>query len=72
MESTLMRDIEALEKVALKVKADRDALLDAAFEALELIEGYVDVVDGPYGQPAANKAMRAQMILQDAVDQARR
>ncbi len=61
-----------LEKTALKVKADRDCLLDAAFEALELIEGYVDVEDGDYGQPRANKAMRAQQVLQDAIDKARK
>lgn len=69
---SIMDDFAVLEKTALKVKADRDTLLDAAFEALELIEGYVDVVDGDYGQPRANKAMQAQQILQAAIDKARK
>ncbi len=43
-------------------------VLYALEEALEFIEGYVDVVDGDYGIPEPNRAMRLQQALQDAVD----
>ncbi len=48
--------------------AKKIARLEAAMEeALELIEGYVDVVDGDYGAPAANNAMRATQALEYAL-----
>ena len=44
-------------------------LLAALVEVRDLIEGYVDVVDGDlnYGQPQANKAMRAVQVIDDAL-----
>ena len=42
-------------------------LIEAAEAAVELISGYVDVKDGPDGQPIANHAMRAVQTLQEAV-----
>ncbi len=48
--------------------AKKIARLEAAMEeALEMIEGYVDVVDGDYGVPAANSAMRATQTLEYAL-----
>lgn len=41
-------------------------VLYAIEEALEFIEGYVDVVDGDYGIPAPNKAMKLQRLLLEA------
>jgi len=35
----------------------------AVEEALEFIGGYVDVVDGDYGQPAPNRAMQVSSTL---------
>ena len=59
------------------VLAERDRLRDenrrlneALDEVRDLIDGYVDVVDGDYGQPRPNKAMRAVQII-DAVREAR-
>lgn len=43
--------------------ASAPAMYDAIEEALEFIDGYVDVVDGDYGQPAPNRAMRLQSTL---------
>lgn len=69
---------ERLEAIPLNnlTPAERDAIWGAAIrirnceQALEevedLIDGYVDVEDGDYGQPYPNKAMRAQQII-DAV-----
>lgn len=47
-----------------------DDLLAAAEEALEFVEGQVDVVDGDYGQPAPNKAMILFGALRDAIAKA--
>ena len=45
-----------------------EAFLDALYEVRDLIEGYVDVSDGDYGQPVANKAMRAVQIIDIALE----
>jgi len=45
-------------------------LNEALDEVRDLIDGYVDVVDGDYGQPRPNKAMRAVQII-DSVREAR-
>lgn len=34
-------------------------------EVRDLIDGYVDVVDGDYGQPAPNDAMRAVQLIDE-------
>lgn len=47
-----------------------DDLLAAADDALEFVEGQVDVVDGDYGQPAPNKAMILFGTLRDAIAKA--
>jgi hypothetical protein len=45
-----------------------DGELRGALEDVrELIEGYVDVVDGDYGQPRPNKAMRAVRVIDAAL-----
>jgi hypothetical protein len=33
----------------------------------DLIDGYVDVTDGDYGVPKANKAMRAVQLIDEAL-----
>jgi hypothetical protein len=44
-----------------------DTLKSALYEVRDLIEGYVDVVDGDYGIPAPNKAMKAVQIIDDVL-----
>jgi hypothetical protein len=70
--ASINESFEALRVTALKVKAGRDTLLEAAIEAINLIEGYVDVVDGPNGAPQMNKAMRARQVLVNAIRKAER
>ena len=45
-------------------------LLEALEEVRELIEGYVDVKDGDYGKPVANKAMQATQLIDEAIAKA--
>jgi hypothetical protein len=47
-------------------------LVDAIEEAIELLEGYVDVRDGVEGRPLPNDAMRAVQLLQGVVDKVKR
>jgi len=42
-------------------------LLAACWEALEFVEAYEDVVDGDYGIPEPNRAMRLAGMLRDAL-----
>ena len=42
-------------------------LVSALEQVSELIEGYEDVKDGDYGVPEANDAMRAQMVISQAL-----
>ena len=42
-----------------------DNLKSVLHEVRDLIEGYVDVIDGDYGVPAPNKAMKAVQIIDD-------
>jgi len=42
-------------------------LRQAALDALEFIEPYVDVVDGDYGEPAPNRAMTIASNLRNAL-----
>ena len=42
-------------------------MLEALEEALEFIEGYVDVVDENFGQPAPNKAMQVSNTILHAL-----
>ena len=49
------------------VSSRNNALLATLEHVRELIEGYVDVVDGPYGQPAPNSAMRAVQLIDEAI-----
>ena len=44
-----------------------DNLKSVLHEVRHLIEGYVDVIDGDYGVPAPNKAMKAVQIIDDAI-----
>ena len=65
-------ELHDLAAVALKEERDlfREELRNMAanFESIsELIEGYVDVEDGDYGQPRANKAMRAKQCADDSI-----
>jgi hypothetical protein len=50
-----------------ELKAKRDSLLATLELVRDLIDTYVDVVDGPEGQPAANKAMRAVQLIDEAM-----
>ena len=49
-----------------ELRKDNLRLRDALDEVRDLIDGYVDVVDGDYGQPAPNKAMKAVQIIEAA------
>lgn len=40
-----------------------EPLKDTLSEVRDLIDGYVDVEDGDYGVPKANKAMRAVQLI---------
>lgn len=68
-------EFEKLSATALRVKEERDALLEEARNAaanletiLDLIDGYVDVEYGDYGQPRANNAMRAKQAAEQSHD----
>jgi len=69
---SLEESIDKLSVTALRVKSERDDFLDALHEVRELIEGYVDVNDGDYGEPEANKAMRAVQLIDDVIAKTRR
>ena len=59
--------VSRLIESALKVKAERDKFRDALAQVRDLIEGYVDITDGDYGQPRANKAMRAVQVIDEVL-----
>jgi hypothetical protein len=60
-------DIEALCK-ELRVGRERIRSLETALEELhELVDDYVDVVDGEDGQPMPNMPMRVQNIIDAAL-----
>ena len=44
-----------------------EQLKDVLAEIRDLIDGYVDVEDGDYGIPKANKAMKAVQLIDDAL-----
>jgi len=52
----------------LLLRAEIRALRDVCEDALEFVRGYEDVVDGDYGQPAPNKAMRLAMNIKEALE----
>ena len=53
----------AMNRVAAEMYAPKPLRVVAA-EVVALIDGYVDVVDGDYGEPRPNKAMYAVQVLQ--------
>ncbi len=55
------------ERAARKIKQLRDTLIDVA----ELIDGYVDIVDGPEGNQLPNDAMRAVQLIDEALGNGR-
>jgi len=63
----LRESFDKFDAIALQVKRERDVFLDALYEVRELIEGYQDTADGDYGVPVANKAMKAVMLIDDAI-----
>lgn len=56
----------------MKCEEKLELLIDAATEALDFIDDYVDVVDGDYGIPAPNRAMRVHSTLKAALENAER
>jgi len=42
-------------------------VLDTLTECAEFLDNYVDVVDGDYGEPAPNKAMRVRSHVEDSI-----
>ena len=51
------------QRAADEIAKLRNALMDVS----ELLDGYVDIVDGPEGKPLANKAMQAQQLIAEAL-----
>lgn len=62
-EQELDESFDRLAETALRVKKDRDDLLQACKEVRDLIDGYIDIKDGLAGQPTPNDAMRAATLL---------
>ena len=50
-------------RAADEIEKLRFALMDVS----ELIDGYVDIVDGPEGAQLPNDAMRAQQVIDEAL-----
>lgn len=50
-------------RAADEIEKLRDALRDVS----DLIEGYIDIVDGPEGKQLPNDAMRAQQLIDEAL-----
>lgn len=70
----LNAQLDQLSDTALKMKAERDwlqkrvaALEGTLAEVRDLLDGYVDVTDGDYGQPEGNKAMKAQQRIDEVL-----
>jgi hypothetical protein len=53
----LRTGLDHLEREVERLLSERNELLAVAYEALEFVEDQVDVIDGAYGQPEANRAM---------------
>jgi len=58
--------MEQAKQEIFRLRATNDQLVDILEEVRDLIEGYVDVSDGDYGQPVPNKAMRAVQLIDGA------
>jgi hypothetical protein len=54
---------EAFDRGVVDLERQVEYLKDTLSEVRELIKGYVDVEDGDYGVPQANKAMRAVQLI---------
>lgn len=54
---------DRLARLSAEIQKLRDALLDVS----DLIDGYVDIVDGPEGAQLPNNAMRAQQVIDEAL-----
>lgn len=65
--ATYRNRIKNLFDTIAALQSERDALLEALGEIGNLIEGYVDVVDGLDGQPQANNAMKARQRIEEAL-----
>jgi ribosomal protein S11 len=66
-EEALNNAAHALHTAIDALQSERDALLEALQDALEFIEGYSDVSDGPYGEPKPNRAMQLVGEIEDAI-----
>ena len=55
----------AVASIERQYQDEIDNLKSVLHEVRDLIEGYVDVIDGDYGVPAPNKAMKAVQIIDD-------
>ncbi len=55
------------DRAAKTIEQLRDTLMDVA----ELIDGYVDIVDGPEGNQLPNDAMRAVQLIDEALGNGR-
>jgi len=60
-------DIAEMQKTVRDACILIDKLREALGDVRELIEGYVDVSDGDYGVPEANKAMRAVQRIDEVL-----
>ncbi len=47
---------------------DINGVLDVLTELEDYLDNYVDVDDGPYGEPVPNRAMRLMVGVQDAIE----
>jgi hypothetical protein len=59
--------LEGLIKTFLKLREQRENLLEVLQDVREFLDGQIDVVDGDYGEPAPNKAMRLAQRIDEAL-----
>jgi len=63
-------DIDEQRDANARLIAAAPDMLTALHEALEFAEDQEDVIDGPDGEPQANKAMRLAQMLREVIGKA--
>ncbi len=57
-----------MSKELVRLEAQVRMLRYALMDIRELIDGYVDIVDGPEGKQLPNDAMRAVQVIEEALN----